>query len=294
LEQIVNFFGGGYAFFGGVLGIFAGMTVFVLMTSRWRTPLGTLLAVLGLVVIVLSATPLPYALYAVAAAATIYWLIVERRGSPGRRWIRGLVAGIWLVAVAIEIPYWLPPYVPKSDRPTLYVIGDSVSAGLDDTNKNVWPAVLARKHDIDVVNFAVAGATVESAFPQAKQLPDSGGLVLLEIGGNDLLGQSTNRFFGGMMPGEFEHDLDALLTRVCVPDRTVLMMELPLPPFSNEFGRIQRQLAAKHGVRLIPKRVFIGVLTGDRMTIDGIHLTKRGHERMADVIWETIRGAYGK
>ena len=294
MEHVINFFGGGYAFFVGVGGVLAGLAVFVLVRSRWRTTLGTLLAVLGLTLIAISATPLPYALYAVGVAASFYWLIVERFGSPGRRWIRGLVAGIWLVAVGIEIPYWLAPHVPNLNRPTLYVIGDSVSAGIDDTNKNVWPGVLARTHEIDVVNLAVAGATVESALRQAEHLPDSGGLVLLEIGGNDLLGKATNRLIGGMFPGNFERDLEALLTRVCVPDRTVLMMELPLPPFSNEFGRIQRQLAAKHGIPLIPKRVFIGVLTGDRMTIDGIHLTKAGHERMADVIWETIRGAYGK
>jgi acyl-CoA thioesterase I len=286
LAHVINFFGGGYAFFVGVGGVLAGLAVFVLMTSRWRTPLGTLLAVLGLALIANSATPLPYALYAACAAVSFGWLIVERFGFTGRRWIRGLVAGIWLVAVGIEIPYWLSPHLPKLDRPTLYVIGDSVSAGIDDTNKNVWPGVLARKHEIDVANFAVGGAKAASALPQAERLPEAGGLVLLEIGGNDLL--------GGTPAPKFERDLDALLTRVCVPVRTVLMMELPLPPFSNEFGRIQRQLAAKHGVRLIPKCIFIGVLTGDGMTIDGIHLTKTGHERMADVIWETIRGAYEK
>lgn len=72
------------------------------------------------------------------------------------------------------------------------------------------------------------------------------------------------------------------------------MFELPLPPFCNEFGRVQRRLAAKHGVTLIPKRVFATVLAGEEATLDSIHLSRAGHERMAEVVWGLIRGAYAE
>ncbi len=53
------------------------------------------------------------------------------------------------------------------------------------------------------------GATTASALKQTDKLSEAVGLLLLEIGGNDLLGStSTNKF---------ESDLDALLKRVCVP-----------------------------------------------------------------------------
>ena len=289
MAYVINFFGGGYALFVGVSGVLAGLAIFALFASSWRKPAGSALAGLGLLLIALSATPLPYLAYVALGVVSILWLFAERserdRWRTARRPLRHIVLGTWLAAVGFEVPYWLPPHLPASGRPTLYVIGDSVSAGLSDSDANTWPKVLARTHDIDVADFSQMGAKAASALKQAQRLPESGGLVLLEIGGNDLLGGTSSE--------RFERDLDALMMRTCAADRVTLMFELPLPPFSNEFGRIQRQLAAKYGVRLIPKRVFAAVLTGDKMTVDGVHLSRAGHERMAEIVWETIRGAYG-
>jgi acyl-CoA thioesterase-1 len=119
---------------------------------------------------------------------------------------------------------------------------------------------------------------------QAERIGDEPGLVLLEIGGNDMLGSTT--------PEQFEERLEVLLAEVCRPNRTVVMLELPLPPLCNRIGMIQRRLAAKHEVALIPKRVFIGVLTSSGATVDGIHLSPKGHAQMAETMWKAISPAY--
>jgi hypothetical protein len=67
------------------------------------------------------------------------------------------------------------------------------------------------------------------------------------------------------------------------------MFELPLPPLSNEYGRIQRQAAKEYGVVLIPKRVFMRVLTGKDATLDSLHLSKLGHKRMAEAVHTLIQ-----
>jgi acyl-CoA thioesterase I len=167
--------------------------------------------------------------------------------------------------------------------PKLYIIGDSITAGLGG-KMETWPQLLAKSRPVEVVDLARMGATTASALQQADALPKDGGLVLLEIGGNDLLGTTS--------AADFERDLDRLLNQVCVPDRMVLMFELPLPPFYNEFGRAQRRLASNHGVILIPKRFLASVLTGPGATLDSIHLDRFGHEKMADVVWSVIRPAY--
>jgi lysophospholipase L1-like esterase len=51
-------------------------------------------------------------------------------------------------------------------------------------------------------------------------------------------------------------------------------------------------LAARYGVLLIPRRIFMGVITADGSTLDSIHLTREGHQRMAEVVWSLIQTAY--
>jgi len=108
--------------------------------------------------------------------------------------------------------------------------------------------------------------------------------VLLEIGGNDVLGNTSD--------AEFEVALDQLLSTVCAPDREVVMFELPLPPLRNAVGRIQRRLAAEYRVTLIPKRILMGVIRSAGATSDSLHLTPKGHERMADAVWHIIDQGY--
>jgi len=130
------------------------------------------------------------------------------------------------------------------------------------------------------------GATVSTMLRHAQGLSLHDGIVLLEIGGNDLLGSTS--------PSDYEHNLEKLVSLCCGPGRIVVMFELPLPPFRNEYSLAQRRVAAKYEVRLIPKRLFIGVLTADGATVDSIHLTRAGHEAMAEMVWSILRPAYGE
>jgi len=112
------------------------------------------------------------------------------------------------------------------------------------------------------------------------------GVVLLEIGGNDVLGSTST--------DEYERNLDALLHCVTGSGRHVVMFELPIPPLANGYGRAQRNLAAKHNVVLIPKRVLMGVLTDEGATVDSLHLSPSGHQQMAESVWCIIGPALSK
>ena len=63
-----------------------------------------------------------------------------------------------------------------------------------------------------------------------------------------------------------------------------MMFELPLLPWRISYGRIQRQLANKYGVLLIPKRYFTSVIWGREATSDGLHLLPEGERRMATLV----------
>ena len=174
--------------------------------------------------------------------------------------------------------------MPAAPARTLYVIGDSLSAGIGTEFAPTWPEVIRSRHHTDVVNLSRDGGTIASALRDLDRHPPLGsGLVLLEIGGNDQFGRTPT--------AEFEGNLGALLSRVAGPGRAVVMFELPLLPFNNGYGRVQRRLAAEHGVMLIPKRVLIDVVSPAGATTDGIHLTAEGHREMAEQVWRIIRPA---
>jgi acyl-CoA thioesterase-1 len=282
MSLVIYFFGSGLAFFAGVALVLIGVA-----TTLWRPGLRVLPSILGLVLLALSAAPLSWWFWLAAGTATVTWLVAEDfQRKISRRWLivaRTGIATLWLSAAAVEMPYQVVPAVDISGRPSLWVMGDSVTAGMGNLKTATWPGILSRAHGIDVHDLSQPGATVAACRRLESELLGDG-IVLLEIGGNDLLGSTT--------AAEFEQRLDALFALLCRPGRAVLMFELPLPPLSNAFGLAQRRLAARYGVLLIPKRVFAAVLTASDATVDGVHLTPHGHELMAECVWSLIGSAY--
>ena len=114
----------------------------------------------------------------------------------------------------------------------------------------------------------------------AEKLTPGDHVVLIEIGGNDLL--------HGVPSEEFGKALGALLSKASAPGRMVVMVELPLFPHRTAYGRIQRGLAAKYGVWLIPKRFFTEVISGANATSNGLHLSDEGTRRMGALVLQAL------
>jgi acyl-CoA thioesterase-1 len=288
MRWVIYFFGSGIAFFAGVALVLIALGVLSIAPRRWLTIFSTIAALLGLILVALSATPLPYWLYVLVVVVTLAWLTSERsRHGDEQRWrlrLRPAVLLVWLSCLALELPYHFVPSLSPAGQRRLYIFADSVTAGMGENGSETWPQLLARAESLDVQDCSQPGATVRTMLRRAQEMTLSDGIVLVEIGGNDLLGSTA--------AADYESQLDALLATLGGAGRLVVMMELPLPPFANEYGRAQRRLANKHGVRLIPKRIFVNVLTTDGATVDSIHLSPAGHELMAATVWELIRKGY--
>jgi acyl-CoA thioesterase-1 len=247
---------------------------------RHRLALWALIAVFlfGLAGISLSATPLPtwaYVLWSVVGTGALMLSFVTFRGRGFTRLRIATVAATILASAAMcaaEMRYRLLPQITVRWGQTVYVIGDSISAGIG-AGAQTWPAVLAEEGGLKVVNLAMPGATVASALNQADGVAEHDALVILEIGGNDLLGSTS--------PDAFRTHLDQLLAKTAARSGQMVMLELPLPPYRMAYGAAQRGLARKHGVTLIPKRVLASVLGMKKGTIDGLHLTQAGHDALA-------------
>jgi acyl-CoA thioesterase I len=277
----------GQAFFSGIALISLAVFLAFRVSGRWSSLLRTVSACLGLILIAASATPLPDWFYVIAGLVSVAWIGFEgttrERLRSTRLRLRLAVLAAWWLGVAFELPYHFSPWLPTLGNPLVYVVGDSISAGMNG-EAETWPKLLARRHGIAVVDLSKAGADVSKAMTQADRVVESGSLVVAEIGGNDVLGATP--------PESFERDLEALLSRLKSNGRTVILLELPLPPIHNRYGEIQRRLARRHGVRLVPKRVLLGILTTGGATLDSVHLSETGQALMAETIWGILRPAF--
>ena len=227
------------------------------------------LAGLGILLVLLSATPLSWP---VATAWVLTGAFVVRRPTVFHA---GLFTLVTLGISAREAATILRSFPPIPPGAAMAVLGDSLSAAESPRRPN-WPehlAALSRgRHHVD--NLAQPGATVADALVQARSIPAGTDVVLIFIGGNDLL--------AGTAASEFERQLDRLLAATCRPRRTVYLVELPLIPFKNGYGLAQRRLSRKYGAVLIPKRVPSRLLARLDSTSDGLHLSDVGSRRLAE------------
>ncbi|MDA8564167.1 GDSL-type esterase/lipase family protein [Mariniblastus sp.] len=283
MNWIVYHIASGHAFFTGVALLIAA----VLASSSIRPAVkrvSVLTFLVGVIAIAVSSTAIPYWLYALAAAITCGWIAsrFKKTWHPTAAW---LTIAIWLVAALFEAPHHIIPKPHAATSNQVAVIGDSVTAGIGShDNHETWPSIIAREHLLDVQNISHVGETTASALKRVKKNSFIAQFVFIEIGGNDLLGSTSAK--------QFALDLEALLKYLASEDRQLMMFELPLPPFCHEYGRAQRQLAAKYKVHLVPKRIFLSVIADSDSTLDSIHLSPSGHERMADCIWSLIQPAF--
>jgi acyl-CoA thioesterase-1 len=234
-------------------------------------------AILGALLIVISAEALPYFAYAPWVVAIIAWLAM-----PGAKTRRSTIAQgtLLLITLAMALAaasFQWRPSPPRGGFSRLYVVGDSITAGLGTEHRQTWPAILREDHGIEIVDLSQPGASTSQATTRVRAAGLGDGLVLIEIGGNDLLGGASAR--------QFAQDLETLVQEAEGPGRKLIMLELPLYPFDNGFGLAQRRVARRHGVILIPRRFFIEVLSAPGATVDGIHPSVSGQRRLAEMIW---------
>jgi acyl-CoA thioesterase I len=273
--QVAN----GNAFFVGLVVVIVASLYRLTTDSRRLQVWARISAVIGAAFIIASSTPASIWIY-------VLWFVFFALAFGLQQRLRHarVAATVLLILLSAsmcvnELSYRRVPVIAVRPGQTIYVIGDSISAGIRE-EKQPWPEVLHRAYRLDVVNLAQAGATVETAVLQIQQIERSNCVVILEIGGND--------FFGKRKASEFAAQLDRLLATLATQGHTMAMFELPLLPFQNAFGGAQRILAAKHHVVLLPKTYLARILGTSGATLDGLHLSQLGHEAMAKLIFRTL------
>lgn len=285
MNPILLYFASGESLYPGALLLFLAVGISLCTLPRWPRPLLNIAAWMGLILMVMACPPFSWTVDAIFGASFFLWLVGRSSTSATHAWLSLRVAStavltaLLLVLSTVEFLHRRVPVIGGEASDHLVVIGDSISAGLG-AKVRPWPDVMQQVTGVEARNLSRAGATAADGLALADRVGSDDRLVRIELGGNDLL--------GGEESGIFARALERVLAKLAVPGRTLVMFELPLLPSQVGYGRIQRRLAAKYGVWLIPKRFLMGVIAGREATSDGLHLSDIGARRMASIVAEVL------
>jgi len=285
MNPVALYFASGESLYLGVAVLALAIFVSPFLTRAGLLRLRNAGAWLALAMIVMACPPFSMIVDLILLAVFLLWFIASNRAGVTQTWVRLqrgstiVLVMLLLVFTAVEFSHRRMPVITGKPSDHLVVLGDSISSGID-SRVPPWPLVLQQTSGVSVTNLARPGAQVSEGLSMAEKLTPEDSVVLIEIGGNDLL--------MGVPSDEFGKALETLLSRVTAPGRTVVMFELPLLPNKIAYGQIQRRLAAKYGVSLIPKRCFTNVIGDSSATSDGLHLSDSGARGMAALVTRVL------
>lgn len=183
--------------------------------------------------------------------------------------------------------------MPTTDanRPTLLVLGDSLSAEYGLAHGTGWVALLGRRLAGDgyaVVNASISGATTSdgrSRLPAllARLHP---ALVVIELGGNDAL--------RGIPLSVTADNLRFLAEQSQQHGARVLLIGMQIPPnygtdYTQKFRRLYPQLAQEKHLALVPF-LLDGLMAQPQLfQADQIHPTEAAQERLLDNVYPVLK-----
>jgi acyl-CoA thioesterase-1 len=281
MNPVVLYFASGESLYPGAAILLIVIAISPLLRSLWLVRLRNISAWFALIMIVMACPPFPWIVDAAFLATFLLWhvgtnLTAYRKAT---RPAAAILAALLIILSGLELRHRDLPLISGAPGDHVVVIGDSISAGID-PRVPTWPVVMEETLGVPVKNLSSAGAFTTDGLRMAPKVAQEDQVILIEIGGNDLI--------AGAPSSQFASSLEALLKKVTAPGRTVVMFELPLLPDRIAYGQVQRRLAKKYGVWLIPKRYFVSVIGGANATSDGLHLLPEGTRRMADLVAQVL------
>lgn len=181
---------------------------------------------------------------------------------------------------------------PASDgRPTVVVLGDSLTAGLGLDPVEAYPTLLQQKLDAAglpyrVVNAGVSGDTSAGGASRLDlALEGDVRVLLVALGGNDAL--------RALPVAELRKNLARIITGAQARGVRVILAGMEAPPnfgqdYVAAFRDVYGSLAKEYGVPLLPF-LLDGVAGVERLNQrDGIHPTAEGARVVADHVWPVL------
>ncbi|AIA73278.1 arylesterase [Vreelandella sp. 21] len=181
------------------------------------------------------------------------------------------------------------PALNADQRPTLLVMGDSLSAAYGIEQERGWVTLLAERleGEAQVINASISGETTSGGAQRLANIigqrqPD---IVLLELGGNDGL--------RGLPPTQMRSNLASMIEQSQQAGADVLLLGIDIPPnygqaYRDAFTGVFHSLADEYDVPLVPFLLEDVALNEQLMQDDGIHPTAEAQPIILDNVWPAL------
>lgn len=172
-------------------------------------------------------------------------------------------------------------------------LGDSITAGLGVKKEAAFPAVAGRMlklqgiDNVTVINAGISGSTTASGLSRLKwHLKTAPDVLVLALGANDGL--------RGLSLDSMAQNLDATIFLALENNLCVILAGMEIPPnygpeYTGQFRRAFRELAEKHGIRLIPFLLDHVGGEADMNQSDGVHPNTAGHRQIAETVLPYVK-----
>lgn len=195
--------------------------------------------------------------------------------------------------LALLMVLFIVPALSQESKKRLVFLGDSLTEGYGVAQSKAYPALLQEKLNQEkknwtVVNSGVSGSTTASA-PSRLQwvLKTKTDLVMIALGANDGL--------RGLKIEDSEKNLAKAIEIAKEKGAKVVLAGIMVPPnygkeYSDKFAKMYVNLSKKYKVKLLPFLLKdVGGVASMNLA-DGIHPNEKGHEVMANTMYEFLKG----
>jgi acyl-CoA thioesterase-1 len=179
-----------------------------------------------------------------------------------------------------------------ANRPTVLVLGDSLSAGYGIDVDQSWTALLqsrlqAEGYEHRVINASISGETTEGGASRIEAaltefVPE---VVIVALGGNDGL--------RGFPPGRIKSNLLRIIDAAEEQGAAVVLLGIRIPTnygarYTQAFEDVYRDLAEERNLPWIEFFMEGVALDDDLMQDDGIHPNEQAQPVLLDNAWPVI------
>ncbi len=196
-----------------------------------------------------------------------------------------------LVAVVALCGWWLfrspgkPNYAITNEHPAgnkVLAFGDSLTAGKGASRSEAYPAVLAERLNISVLNKGISGDTTRDGLRRLDRdvLAQRPSIVLLGLGSNDFM-QKKN------IDMTFNNSRQ-MIQAIQQTGALVIMLSVEFP-LGGSYARRYRELAEEMGCPHVTD-LLDGIIGRPELMSDAVHPNARGYQKMADKIEPVLRG----